>query len=262
MTLYAFSIESMIRGYHEYKLIWNNPVVGEDLLCEREVGNPHDTHAVAVKKVIDGNLTVVGHIPRRISSICSIFMRRGGTINCTVDGSRRYSSDIPQGGLEIPCVLTFTAQSSVEGNKAEKLIESTLSVKCSKLTNPVQGETCAADLLLITNSEEKENLFSQADKIDLTNCDTAQGKTQGSPPRKRAKNFDAECVIMGAELSDITINYAQELLKIQFQELNGLQSTLLQVREVELSEAQVKNKLQIIHCSKRHHWIVASTVNC
>ena len=53
----------MIRGYHEYKLIWNNPVVGEGLLCQCEVGNPYDTHAVAVKKVFDGNLTVVGHIP-------------------------------------------------------------------------------------------------------------------------------------------------------------------------------------------------------
>ena len=31
---------------------------------------------------------------------------------------------------------------------------------------------------------------------------------------------------------------------------------------MELSEAQVKNKPQIIHCSKRHHWIVASIVNC
>ena len=51
----------------KYKLIWNNPVVGEDLLCECEVGNPHDTHAVAVKKVIDGNLTMVGHILQRIS---------------------------------------------------------------------------------------------------------------------------------------------------------------------------------------------------
>ena len=78
MTLDALSIESMIRGYHKYKLIWNNPVVGEDLLCECEVGNPHDTHAVAVKKVIDGNLTMVGHIPQRISSICSIFLRHGG----------------------------------------------------------------------------------------------------------------------------------------------------------------------------------------
>ena len=68
----------MIRGYHKYKLIWNNPVVGEDLLCEHEVRNPHDMHTVAVKKVIDGNLTVVGHIPQRISSICSIFLILGG----------------------------------------------------------------------------------------------------------------------------------------------------------------------------------------
>ena len=78
-----------------------------------------------------------------------------------------------------------------------------LSAKCLKVTNPAQGETCAADLPLITSSEEKEHLFSQANKIDLTNCDTAQGETQGSLSRKRAKNFYAECVIMGAELSDI-----------------------------------------------------------
>ena len=61
----------MIRGYHEYKVAWDNLVHGENLVCEREVGNHHDTHAVAIKKVIDGNLTVVGHIPRRLSSICS-----------------------------------------------------------------------------------------------------------------------------------------------------------------------------------------------
>ena len=53
----------MIRGYHEYKFVWDNPFVEEDLLCEREVGNPHNMHAVAVKKVIDDNLTVVGHVP-------------------------------------------------------------------------------------------------------------------------------------------------------------------------------------------------------
>ena len=37
--LYTFSIESMIRGYHEYGLIWNNPIVSEKLVCERELGN-------------------------------------------------------------------------------------------------------------------------------------------------------------------------------------------------------------------------------
>ena len=89
MTLYTFSIESMIGGYHEYKFVRDNRFVG-DWLCEQEVGNPHDTHAVAVKKVTDGNLTVVGHVPQRISSICSIFSRRDGTINCSVDGSCQY----------------------------------------------------------------------------------------------------------------------------------------------------------------------------
>ena len=39
----------MVRGYHEYKLVWDDrgddPFVGEDLLCECEVGNPQDMHA-------------------------------------------------------------------------------------------------------------------------------------------------------------------------------------------------------------------------
>ena len=125
---------------------------------------------------------------------------------------------------------------------------------------PVQGETHVADLASAI-SEEKENIFSQNDRIDLTNCDS-ELTAQDIPPRKKAKIFDAECVIMGTELSDITRNCVQGLLKLQCQELNGFQSTLLQEKKVELSEAQVKNKLQIIHCSKRYHWIVGSTVNC
>ena len=37
----------MVCGYHKYKLVWDNPFVGEDLLCECEVGNPNNMHAVA-----------------------------------------------------------------------------------------------------------------------------------------------------------------------------------------------------------------------
>ena len=39
-SIYTFSVESLIRGYHEYIVVWNNPVIGEDLLCKREVRNP------------------------------------------------------------------------------------------------------------------------------------------------------------------------------------------------------------------------------
>ena len=49
MATRTFLIKLMIRGYHEYGLIWNNPIVGEELVCERELGNNHDPYcAVAV----------------------------------------------------------------------------------------------------------------------------------------------------------------------------------------------------------------------
>jgi len=36
----------MICGYHEYKVVWYNPLVGEDLSNEHEVGNPDNIHIV------------------------------------------------------------------------------------------------------------------------------------------------------------------------------------------------------------------------
>ena len=67
---------------------------------------------------------------------------------------------------------------------------------------------------------------------------------------------------MGNELSDDEINLAQQLLKEQYNKLNGLQSTLLQSKHLNLTENEIRNKIQIIHCYPRHHWIVASTVGC
>ena len=70
-----------------------------------------------VRKVIDGEEKTVGHVPRKISAICLLFIHRGGTINSRVDGHRRYSADLPQGGLEIPCILTFVANNHKEGER-------------------------------------------------------------------------------------------------------------------------------------------------
>ena len=52
-----------------------NPVVGEVLTCTREVNNTSDHYAVSVKK--DG--AIVGHLPRKISRLCSLFLRSGGS---------------------------------------------------------------------------------------------------------------------------------------------------------------------------------------
>ena len=67
---------------------------------------------------------------------------------------------------------------------------------------------------------------------------------------------------MGVELTDKYINLAQRILKEQFPELNGLNSTLFQLKQQKLTEAMVKNWLQIIFCPECHHWITASTVKC
>ena len=120
----VFSVQAMVRGYH-YKAIWEAAIDGEVLSCEREVGNVHDTFAVSVKK--DG--IIVGHCPRKISSLCSIFIRRGGSITCQVNGNKRYSWDLPQGGLEVPCILTFRTSKKAELDKTEKLITSALSTE-------------------------------------------------------------------------------------------------------------------------------------
>ena len=70
----SFSIETA-RGYHAYKDIWA-AVYSEELPCEREAGNRVDAFAVAVMK--DG--TVVGHIAKKISSVCCLYLRRGRLI--------------------------------------------------------------------------------------------------------------------------------------------------------------------------------------
>lgn len=62
-----------------------------------------DSHAVAVTK----DINVVGHIPRKFSSVCALFISNGGSITCTPTGTRKFSTDLPQGGLEIPCKYIF-----------------------------------------------------------------------------------------------------------------------------------------------------------
>ena len=93
--------------------------IGEVLDCERELGNAKDRYTVAVKK----DATVIGHLPRKISRVSSLFLRQGGSVQCTVTGRRRYSFDLPQGGLEIPCLVKFTAQSK-EIQKLKQLLKS------------------------------------------------------------------------------------------------------------------------------------------
>jgi len=86
------------------------PFVGKTLACQREEGNRADPYAVAVVKESGRRTMVVRHVPRRISAACCLFLQRSGVINCEITGARRYSADLVQGGLEIPCKYTFCGE--------------------------------------------------------------------------------------------------------------------------------------------------------
>ena len=61
-----------VRGYHIYKETWT-AVIGRELVCSREATNAADKNAVAVVK----GETLIGHLPRKLSEVCSLFLLVG-----------------------------------------------------------------------------------------------------------------------------------------------------------------------------------------
>ena len=88
-------------------------VVGEELVCRRERGNSHNVYAVAVMKdgVVVGQEKIAS-LARKKLPVTSVFLMNGGTVLCQVFGRRRHSRDLPQGGLEISCLLLFKGTQS------------------------------------------------------------------------------------------------------------------------------------------------------
>jgi len=107
-------IDSKVSGFHVYCEIWE-PYIGEELPCEIEEDIDRDPYAVSMMK----RRQVVGHVPRYISRACALHLRSHGAITCTVTGGREYSSDLKQGGLQIPCTQCFTG----DKNWLEKLAQ-------------------------------------------------------------------------------------------------------------------------------------------
>jgi len=70
-----------VRDRHIYKQVWT-PFIGYELKITCEIENTKDQFAVAVVCCS----TVVGHVPRKISAACALFLARKGTIQCKVTG--------------------------------------------------------------------------------------------------------------------------------------------------------------------------------
>ena len=76
-------------GYHARKDLWD-ATIGEEIPCQSEHGNAQGAFADDVLK--DG--AIVGHVSRKISAACSMFLHRGGSIRSQVTKSKCYSTDL------------------------------------------------------------------------------------------------------------------------------------------------------------------------
>ena len=141
-----FEVQSCVRGYHVYQNVWTS-YVGKVLSCAKEPRNPEDPYAVATKTTSG---TVVGHVPCSLSCIFVTFLCHGRSISCTITGSRRYSSDLPQGGLELPCTYAFVSDNQRLLQKARKRLEE----EGTRVANVTQGGDVASVVGLATNKIE------------------------------------------------------------------------------------------------------------
>lgn len=213
-----FEFDSCIRGYHQYQEIWT-PILGEFLSSLRELGNRHDPFCV---KVIKEGIGTVGRVAKKISSTCTMFLQLGGIIACRVTGNRRYSQDLIQGGMEIPCILVLKGKERIV-DKAKKLLQfcqqKSLAIKtepsktvCGNSPKKIKVE--GSDEIIGQSSNKFESNSLKSQWLHHVRC------------KIQLDSEDRNTIIHGERLNDKHIHYAQCLLSDKFPDVTGLKSTL------------------------------------
>ena len=68
---------------------------------------------------------LIGHVPRKISAACYLFIQKSGILTCFItDSNHQYSSDLLQGGFQIPYKLVFESHDVELMVKVRKLLQS------------------------------------------------------------------------------------------------------------------------------------------
>ena len=230
-----YFVGSVVRGFHDYKDIWN-PVVGEIRICQQDFG-------FMIRMLWQLYVVTVSLLDMFLEQYrpnATLFLRMNGTISCQITGRRQRSVDLPQGGLEVPCTLTFFGKSR-HINKVKKLF----GLAPAKSIEPPVAKKARIDSIepIVLGAAAESNLK------DETTWLTFHGSLLTESDRKAIVSNDL--------LNDRHIKYAQTLLHHQFPSVEGLQDTLSQRKK----SKKITRGIQIIH-DRGNHWIVASTINC
>ena len=210
----SFEVDGMIRGFHVYKEV-SEPNIGEELQCILDESNLHDPFAVAVIK----NDKTVGHLPRKISSSSSLFLRRQGVISCVVSGLRRYSRLVRFSMVYVAAESEKSNEADVSATERMSIEEpdSSKEVVSKEVYQPVSSEWVKFGVMVLSFKER-------------------------------------DIIVKGEELNDIHLTFAQKILAAQFPNIVGLQATNYQSRRP-LQTTEVEDLLHV----NNNHWVVITT---
>ena len=132
--------------------------------------------------------------------------------------------------------MKFSTSSLVEKEKAKKLVIAALSdnetdgLPHQELT--AEPESVCGE---ITMKVEKPDQVGK----EVMNVEDLKNESSIDPPPTKKSRLDYVAIITGEILSDIHINLAQSVLKVQFNKLIGFESTLYQGKEMKWMEEKI-----------------------
>ena len=146
--------------------------------------------------------------------------------------------DLPQDGLEIPCLLTFEGRDEKYIRKIEKILKLTDSDSRS-LTMPVATNTAggskskeeSADKSGHSSNSKTEGgviLVDDNASDDASKRRKVEGSEEWIAVQSMVLRLSDKATLLNGELNDKIINGAQKLLLQKFPSLKGLKSTLVQ----------------------------------
>ena len=197
-----------------------------------------------------------------------MFIRSGGSITCIVTGSRHYSVDLPQGGLEVPCRLQFKGNEKAI-NTTKPLLQNAPPEASSQVIHEAtnqdseQAKTGDAHKFTTGATAFRQNLKSVTSEPitlpDLVNESSSSEDNVWVQVRKSKLSLSDKESLLTLErpLIDKHINFAQVLFKEQYPNVSGFMSTLLQYKPL---TAKLTSGVQIIHC-RDFHWVTAYKKN-
>ena len=134
------------------------------------------------------------------------FLSKGGSLKCKVTGKRQYSIDVPQGGLEIPCLLTFKSDSPSDIVKISKLINN-IPIDDDKTNDIIEPDI---------KKQKIDDSFVKSENINLDETKDPSGDIWVSlyvniKVQLVLSKDDKEALSYGRMLNDKLINFAQRV---------------------------------------------------